>query len=58
MQVHNGGLAERVSVEGAMLQYVVDVRLDEALSIVWHQVCLSLCVCVYVSVCVCAGMCT
>eukprot|EP00967_Tisochrysis_lutea_P033406 scaffold39752_cov21-Tisochrysis_lutea.AAC.1 len=35
--VQNGGLAERVSVEGAMLQYAVDVRLDEALSMLWHQ---------------------
>ncbi|KAF5834756.1 hypothetical protein DUNSADRAFT_8444 [Dunaliella salina] len=37
-QVQNGGLAERVSVEGAMLQYAVDVHLDETLSMLWHQV--------------------
>eukprot|EP00798_Chlamydomonas_sp_ICE-L_P013006 gene13006-3505_t len=36
-QVNLGGLAARVGVEGVMLQYAVDTKLDELLSVLWHQ---------------------
>ena len=36
--MQSGGLAERVGIEGVMLQYAVDVKLDETLSMLWHQV--------------------
>jgi len=36
-QVRAGVVAERVAVEGVMLQYAVDCKLDELLSAAWLE---------------------